>query len=518
MPAASGILGDLTLWLLAGALVILLGLVAVRFSTRTGLPSLLLYLGIGVALGESGLGIVWDNAALTQVLGYAALVLILTEGGVTTEWRNVRGSLAPSLSLSTVAVLVSVGVVAAAAHLLLGLSWQVALILGAVLSSTDAAAVFSVIRLVPLPPSLSGILELESGLNDPPVVILVTVFAAHAAGLASDLPWWLLGLLALAELVGGCAVGAAVGWLGAQLLKRLVTGSSTLFAIGVISVSVAAYGAADLVGLSGFAACFVASLVLGNLELPHRPAVNGFATAMGWLAQIGLFVLLGLLASPENFGAQIMPALVLGLVLLLLARPLSVLVSCTPFRVPWRHQAFLSWAGLRGAVPVVLATVPTTMGTPGLEWVFDLVFVLVVIFTLIQAPALPWLAKALKVVSPHHQIDLQVEATPLDEVGAEILEVSVGQGSRLTGVMVGELRLPPDCNVALVVRDRHTFVPSLTTYIRRDDRLLIVTAQSQRHVVQKRLYDVSQQGRLAGWIRPPGIARQRPSERATEGT
>ncbi|HQV91176.1 MAG TPA: potassium/proton antiporter, partial [Phycicoccus sp.] len=466
-----GPLDALALWLLAGALVILLGLVAVRFSARSGMPSLVLYLGIGLALGNGGIGISFDNLLLTEVLGYAALVLILTEGGITTDWRAVRRSAGPALSLATVAVLASVGVVAAAAHLVLGLSWQVSLIVGAVLTSTDAAAVFSVLRNIPLPRKVAGILEMESGLNDPPVVILVTVFAAQAAGLGSGDPWWLIGLTAIMELVGGVAIGLLVGYLGAKILGRLVVGSSTLFAIGVISVSVGAYGAADLVHTSGFAACFVASLLLGNLGLPHRPSVTGFATALGWLAQIGLFVLLGLLANPFEFGAQVIPALVLGVILLLVARPISVFLSCTPFRVPWRHQLFLSWAGLRGAVPVVLATVPTAMGAPGLDWLFDLVFVLVLVFTIVQAPTLPWVARRLGIVQSHHQVDLQVEATPLDELDAEILEVHIGHGSKLAGVQVHELRLPRECNVALVVRDGHSFVPGPTTLLRRDDQL-----------------------------------------------
>lgn len=494
---------DLALWLLAGATVILVGLIAVRFSARSGFPSLLIYLGIGLLLGESGLGIQWDDAVLTEVLGYAALVLILTEGGVTTSWSAVRRSVIPAVSLATVAVVVSVAVIATAAHVILTVSWPVALIVGAVLSSTDAAAVFSVLRRVPLPRSLSGILELESGLNDPPVVILVTVFAAQAAGAADEQPWWMLALIAIGELAGGAVVGLAVGWIGSWVLRHLVVGSSTLFAIGVLTVSVAGYGAAALMHLSGFAACFVASLLLGNLGLPHRAAVTGFATAMGWLAQIGLFVLLGLLASPSEFAPQVLPALGLGVILLLVARPVSVLLSCAPLRVPWRHQVFLSWAGLRGAVPVVLATVPAVMGTPGIDWLFNLVFVLVAVFTAVQAPTLPWVAKRLGIVAAHHQVDLQVETTALDELGAELLEVSVGVGSRLSGVEVQELRLPVDANVTLVVRGDRSFVPSPGTIIRPHDTLVVIAPSAQRSSVQKRLYAVSRDGRLAGWAGRP---------------
>lgn len=277
----------------------------------------------------------------------------------------------------------------------------------------------------------------------------------------------------------------------------------------MVSVAVLAYGLADLVHTSGFIACFLASLVLGNLDLPHRASFLGLSTALGWLAQIGLFVLLGLLADPFAFGAQIVPALVLGTVMLLVARPLSVLLSCAPFGLPWREHAFLSWAGLRGAVPIVLATVPTVLGIPGLSWLFDLVFVLVVIFTIVQAPTLPFVARALGVTEGHHQVDLAVESTSLDDLGADLLEVEVGPGSRLSGVEVGELRLPAKANVALVVRDDSALVPAAATLIRRGDRLLVVVPTSQRAATQKRLYAVSRDGRLAGWIRPEAARRRR---------
>ncbi len=394
---------------------------------------------------------------------------------------------------------VSVVVVAAVARLVLGWPWEVSLLIGAVVASTDAAAVFSVLRRVPLPRRISGMLEAESGFNDAPVVLLVTALAAQLAPGGAPEPWWQLLLVAAVELAGGTAVGLGIGWLGARLLRLVATTSSALFSIGVLSVAVLAYAAADSVHTSGFIACYLAALVLGNQHLPHRPAVIGFATAIGWLAQIGLFVLLGLLASPSGFGAQVVPALVVGAAVLLLGRPLSVLVSCTPFRVPWRTQAFLSWAGLRGAVPVVLATVPVTAGTPGVEWMFDLVFVLVVVFTLIQAPTLPWVARRLGVDASHHRVDLAVETTPLTDLGAELLEIDVGPESRIGGVRVFELRLPQGAAVALVVRDGASFVPRDRDVLRHGDQLLVVTPSSVRVAAERRLYQVSRGGRLAEW-------------------
>ncbi len=504
LPAATATPGfsldDLSTVLLVGSIVLVVAVAAVRLSLRSGLPSLLIYLGIGLALGESGpVGIQFDSQQLTQVLGYAALVLILVEGGITTQWSGIRRSVAPAAVLATVGVAVSVLVVGLVAHLVLGWSWEVSLLIGAVVASTDAAAVFSVLRRVPLPRSISGMLEAESGFNDAPVVLLVTALAAQLAPDGHPEPVWQILLLAAAELAGGAVIGLGVGWLGARLLRLVATTSSALFAIGVLSVAVLSYAVADTVHTSGFIACYLAALVLGNSRLPHRPAVVGFADAVGWLAQIGLFVLLGLLASPDGFADQLVPALVVGAAVLLLGRPVSVLASCAPFGIPWRTQAFLSWAGLRGAVPVVLATVPVTAGTPGVEWMFDLVFVLVVVFTLIQAPTLPWVARRLGVSAQHHRVDLAVEATPLTDLGAELLEIDVGSESRIGGVRVFELRLPKGANIALVVRDGGSFVPRDSEVLRHGDQLLVVTPSAVRAAVERRLFEVSRGGRLADW-------------------
>ncbi|MGA8045888.1 MAG: potassium/proton antiporter [Dermatophilaceae bacterium] len=489
---------DLNPALLIGSLVLLAAAAAVRLSVRSGMPSLIIYLVFGMVLGESGLGIRFDDELLTQALGYAALALILIEGGLTTRWSTIRGSMGPAVSLATVGIIISVLVVAGAAHLLLDVPWEIALIIGAVLASTDSAAVFSVLRTVSLPKRLSGLLEAESGFNDAPVVILVVAFAANAARPDESLSVLELALGTVLQLIGGVVLGLAVGWLGVRVLRRIASTSSGLFAIAVFAVAVFAYAAAASLNVSGFIACYLAALVMGNAGLPHQQSVGAFGTAVGWLAQIGLFVLLGLLASPANLVEQIVPAIVVGGVLLLLARPLSVVISVLPFRLPWREQAFLSWAGLRGAVPIVVATVPITYGL-ATEWMFDLVFVLVVALTLIQAPTLPWVARRLKVTESYQSLSLGVELVPLEEMDADLLLVSVGPGSRIAGVEVGELRLPPGSNVTLIIRDKAGFVPTPATSILRGDELLIVTTTRARDAAERRVRAVSEEGRLAGW-------------------
>jgi cell volume regulation protein A len=281
--------------------------------------------------------------------------------------------------------------------------------------------------------------------------------------------------------------------------------ASGLYPIAVLALIVAGYGAASLARASGFLAVYVAALVLGNARLPHGPATRGFAEGIAWLAQIGLFVMLGLLASPARLPGAALPAVVAGSALLLIARPASVIVSTLPLRVPWRHQAFLSWAGLRGAVPIVLATIPVHAGVPGATRLFDLVFVVVGVFTLLQGPTLPWAARRLRMITPAEPMEIDVEAAPLEALHADLLQADIPPGSRLHGVEIFELRLPAEANVALIVREGHGFVPEPTTTLQAGDRLLIVATTRAREQAERRLRAVSRAGKLAGWFGEHGL-------------
>lgn len=477
--------------------MLLIAVAAVRISSRSGLPSLLLYLGIGIAIGQDGIGnVAFDNAELTQVIGYAALVVILAEGGLGTQWKEIKPALPAAVVLSTVGVAVSVGITATAAHYLVGLEWRQALIIGAVVSSTDAAAVFSVLRKVPLPSRVTGVLEAESGFNDAPVVILVVAFST--VGPVDS--WYLLVGTIVLELAIGTAIGLTVGLLGAYGLRHVALPASGLYPIAVMAIAVVAYAAGAMAHGSGFLAVYLAALVLGNAKLPHAPANRGFAEGLGWIAQIGMFVLLGLLVTPSKLFADFWPAVVIGLVLTMVARPLEVLLSLLPFRIPWQEQALMSWAGLRGAVPIILATIPMVSGIEGSERVFNIVFVLVVVYTLVQGPTLPWLARALKLGDGAEAADLGVESAPLERLRGHLLSVAIPPGSRMHGVEVAELRLPAGAAVTLVVRDDKSFVPGPTTVLRRGDELLVVATDPVRDAAERRLRAVGQGGKLAGWL------------------
>ncbi|WP_422755344.1 potassium/proton antiporter [Micromonospora sp. WMMD708] len=487
----------LDLALLLGAAVLLVAIGAVRFSTRLGVPSLLVYLALGVAIGEAGLGIRFDDAELTRVLGFCALIVIIAEGGLTARWSTLRPVLGLAGALSTVGVLVSIVVVGLVVHLLLGLDWRLALLYGAVLSSTDAAAVFATLRRLRLPPRLVAALEAESGMNDAPVVILVVLLSRTGP---VEHPWWFEVLLVGYELGVGAAVGVAAGLAGRFALRRAALPSSGLYPIAAVGFTVLAYAAGAVLHASGFLAVYVAGVLLGNARLPHRQAILGFADGLAWLAQIGLFVLLGLLATPQRLHTALVPAVVTGLALLLLARPLSVLVSALPFRVGLREQLFLSWAGLRGAVPIVLATIPLSARVPGADRLFDAVFVLVVIFTVLQAGTLAPAARRLRVTAPAEPAEIRVETAPLERMRADLLQLEVPAGSRLAGVHVDELRLPVGASVTLVLRDGVGFVPGADTRLKTGDSMLIVATAGVRDEAERRLRAISRRGRLARWF------------------
>lgn len=482
-------------WLLLGSAVMMFAVLAVRAAVGMGFPSLLIYLLIGVILGSSGFGIEFSDPNIAAALGMTALAVILAEGGLTTNWKEIKPVLRMSLALATIGITVSVLVVALVAHHLLGMNWQLSLLLGAIISSTDAAAVFSVLRRVPVIRRLNSVLEAESGLNDAPAVVMVTLISANH----SNSPIEFVGEMVW-ELLIGVLIGLVVGFLGSWMLSRIALPSSGLYPIAVLTLCALAYAAAAQIA-SGFAAVFVAGLILGNSELPHRAATRSFAEGAAWLAQIGLFVMLGLLVTPSLIRPhEVVYALVAAVVVTFVARPLSVLVSSIFQPMNIREQAFISMAGLRGAVPIVLATIPLAMSVPKAKELFDIVFVMVVVATLVTAPALPPLAKWLGVSRPYEPRDLDVEAAPLERIDADLLQVNVTDESLMHGVEVGELRLPKGASVSLIVRDGVTIVPEPRTVLNRGDDVLVVTPRKDREATESRLNDVSRGGRLGRWL------------------
>lgn len=484
--------------LLVGALVVIAGVVVAKIGDRIGLPALLLFLGLGVVLGLPSNGTSFNDPALAHDLGFGALVLILAEGGLSTKWRDIRPAVAPAILLATVGVGLTIALLGGFL-MLLGTPPPVAVLVAAIMAPTDSAAVFSILRKAPLPARLRATLEGESGLNDAPTVLLVIAATQLALGEISYRDTPLTALLIAVELLGGLALGAVLGWIGVRLLRNLALPSSGLYPLASLGWAVVAYGVGTVAHVSGFAAVYVCSVVMANGKLPHRHATRSFAEGIGWVAQIGLFVMLGLLATPSRITWQVAGLAVLaGLFLTFVARPLSVAACLSWFRTPWREQAFVSWAGLRGAVPIILATIPMAAGMPRADQVFDLVFVAVIVLTLLNAPSLLWVARRLELATDTHEIDIEV--APLDAVEADLLQVRISEDSRLHGVSVSELRLPPNSQVSLVIRGDRTFTPHGRDILRSGDEVLVVTPSAVRAQVEERLRGVDRRGRLAGWI------------------
>jgi cell volume regulation protein A len=387
--------------ILLGGLLLLLSVFAGAVSARLGAPLLLAFLGLGMLAGEDGPGhIRFDDFRTSYLIGSAALAVILFDGGLATRWTHVRRLLAPSALLATVGVAVTAGIVGATAHYGFAVPWAGSLLVGAVVAPTDAAAVASVLHMqkLDLRPRVAAVLELESGFNDPMAVFatlaLVEVIQ-HEAGAS----WAHAGELFGIQLLGGIAIGAAGGWALLFLFRRLNLDAG-LYPILGLAGAMTAFGGAQLVEASGFLATYLAALILGNGDYKGKEAVVRFFGSFGWLSQIVLFLMLGLLVTPHELPPALTPAFAIAGVLILVARPVAVAVCLIPFRYDWREILFISWVGLRGAVPIFLAIIPVLTGTQRGALLFGATFIVVMISLLIQGWTVAPVARWLKLGAP----------------------------------------------------------------------------------------------------------------------
>jgi cell volume regulation protein A len=378
---------------LVGA-VLLLSVLGAVLARRVRVPVLVLFLGLGMLLGSDGPGgIYFDDVELTRTIGVLGLIAILFEGGLTADWRQVRRVLAPALLLSTVGVVVTAAIVGVAGHWLFDLSWPASFLLGAVVGSTDAAAVFATLRFVNLQRRTASLLEAESGLNDPTAVALTLGLIAWLTKPAYGFDE--IALLLVRQLGLGAVVGIALGWLASRSLPRLPRDLAPFAPVASVAAASLAYGVAAEAGASGFLSVYVVALFIGNTPMPLRRAIVGFHEGLAFLAQVALFIVLGLLVFPSQLGAVAVSALALTVVLTLVARPAAVAVSTAAQGFGRRERIFLSWAGLRGAVPIVLATFALSERIGESETIFNAVFFVVLVSALLQGLTLEPLARRL---------------------------------------------------------------------------------------------------------------------------
>ena len=458
--------------ILAGSLVVALG------AARVGVPSLVAFLALGMLLGSDGPGgIEFDNAELAQRVGVAGLAAILYEGGLSTSWRRLRRVAVPAVLLATVGVVATAVLTGVAAYALFELSWLQSVLLGAVVASTDAAAVFATLRFTHIRRRLARTLEAETGGNDPVAIALTIGLIAWiekpSFGFAD------LVLLVVRQLGLGLVVGVVLGALAMWLFARLPHSIGAFAPVASVATAALSFGAADVIGGSGFLAVYLVGLAVGSTPSRYRRQLVAFHEGLAFLAQVAMFLVLGLLVFPSDLPAVALSGLALAALLVVVIRPAAVWISTALNDFTARERTLLGWGGLRGAAPIVLATFALSSQVGKAETIFNAVFFVVVVSALVQGTTLEWVATRLGLVDARPS----VAAPPLevDERGSlELVEFDVAGDHAIAGVVVSELGLPRSALIAVVARGADTVPPRGSTVIEPGDRLFVLAPRSAR--------------------------------------
>ena len=461
-------------------MLLLASIIASKASGRLGVPALALFLVIGMLAGSDGPGGVYFNdPRLAQWLGVIALVFILYAGGLSTDWARIRPLLAHGLALSTVGVLLTAALMGLFAILALGFTPLQGLLLGAIVSSTDAAAVFTVLRArsVRLRQPLEPLLELESGSNDPMAVFLT----AALTGLLTTPEASVLRLapMFLQQMLLGALLGYGMGRAMAWIVNHVRLQVEGLYPVLTVALTLLTYAGVTVLGGNGFLAVYLAGLMMARSDFIHKRSLLRFHDGLAWLMQIAMFLVLGLLVFPSRLPAVAGVALLASLFLIFVARPVSVALTLLPFRLPVRDQALVAWMGLRGAAPIILATFPRLAGLPQADLIFDIVFFVVLTSVLIQGTALTAVGRWLGVTEERPvPPPALLEVTRSDCLKGELLELVVPSGSTAVGRQVLELGLPKGALIVLIGRGNEHIVPAGNTVLAPGDHLLILADQA----------------------------------------
>ena len=464
--------------LVAASILLLLSVLASKASAKLGIPALLLFIVIGMLAGSDGPGgIYFDDARLAQSLGVVALALILFSGGLDTQWSSVRPVLWKGLALSTAGVLLTALLVGLFARVVLGFSLIEGVLLGTIVSATDAAAVFSVLRArgLGLKGQVRALLELESGSNDPMAVFLT----AGLIGIITkpEARWFSLVPMFFQEMTLGAALGYAIGKLIIIVINRLALEFEGLYPVFTLSLILLTYGATEALGGNGFLAVYIAGLVMGKEDFIRKRSVTRFHDGLAWLMQIAMFLALGLLVFPSRLLPIVGLGLMASLFLMLVARPVSVLVTLALSGMRFNEKLMISWVGLRGAVPIVLATFPLLAGMPKSEMIFDLVFFIVLTSILLQGTSIPLFARWLKLEAPAHDEVHPLELERTAGIDSHLVDVEVPQGSSVIGKQIVAAAFPKGALVVLIGRGNAFIVPNGGTVIELGDRLHLLAGE-----------------------------------------
>jgi potassium/hydrogen antiporter len=473
--------------ILIGAALVAASVIVSAFASRFGTPLLLVFLMLGMLAGEDGPGgIPFHDVQLTYLIGSIALGIILFDGGMRTHARTVRVGIGPGLVLATVGVAITAGLIALFAVWIFGFTWLQGLLLGAIVSSTDAAAVFSVLSAssLAIKRRVSATLEIESGCNDPMAVYLTIALVQALSAGKTGLDWSLGGRLIAEFTIGGLA-GLAGGHAMVWLINRLVL-APALYPLLASSLALLVFGITLALGGSGFLAIYVAGLVMGNRQVHSAQNILRVHDGLAWLAQIGMFLVLGLLATPHELLPVAYPALLLALALMLIARPVAVVLCLLPFRFPWREQAFIGWMGLRGAVPIILGVFPLVAGLPNAWIYFNVAFFVVLVSLFVQGWTVAPAARLLDLEVPPASVPAgRFDLGDAGRWDLELLRYDLADDSPALGAPLSELALPDGTALSGILRGNRVEAPQQLPALERGDSVYVIASSAHVDVLNR---------------------------------
>ncbi|KKB34224.1 potassium/proton antiporter [Bacillus thermotolerans] len=464
------------------SLLLLIGVLSAKFSARIGLPSLVFFMAVGMVMSHF---IFFDNAWLAQLIATFALVIILFEGGLQTEWGSVKTVYKPSLSLATLGVVATTVAVGVAAKFILGLSWAESILVGAIVGSTDAAAVFSVLGSKNIKPKLRTVLEAESASNDP-MAIFLTVSLIQVIQSPSFEPFqliasffWQMGL--------GLIFGLLFGRISVWVINKINLDSSGLYPVLSIALAIFTFSIVTMMGASGFLAVYVMALILGNSDLTYRHSILGFSEGLSWMMQILMFMILGLLVFPEDLIDVAWQGIVLAIFLMVIARPFGVFISLLFTKMAVKEKLFISWAGLKGAVPIILGTYPLVEGLENGHIMFNVVFFVVLLSTIIQGTTIAKAAELLGAAGPgkKEQSAYSLELISIGKTNSEMMEIRILEGSKVAHQQIQSLELPPKTLITAVIRGERLITPEGSTMLEPNDVLYILAKKDKKEELKK---------------------------------
>ncbi|SEN19744.1 potassium/proton antiporter, CPA1 family [Mesobacillus persicus] len=470
--------------LLAGILLIV-GVLTTKFSSRLGVPSLVLFMMVGMVMGSF---VYFDNAKIAQMIGVLALVIILFEGGIQTNWSSLRPVIVPSLSLATIGVLITSGIVAVAVKFILGFDWLEAILFGAIIGSTDAAAVFAVLKGQNIKPRLGATLEAESGSNDPMAVFL-TISMIELITIPDLSIFSLIGAFFVQMFVGVVA-GLLFGKLAVWGLNRINLDSGGLYPVFAIAFALLTYGVTAFFQGSGLLAVYISAIIIGNTDIAYRHSIFRFSEGLAWMMQITMFVILGLLVFPNELftAGNLMNGVLISFILILVARPIAVYLSTIKMNFSHKELIFLSWAGLKGAVPIVLATFPLLANIQGSNEIFNVVFFVVLISCLVQGSTITPLAEKLNLVGPKvSEPTHSLELISLGKADAEMLEYRMEEGAEIVGMSLLDIPFPTGSLVNAIIREDKLIPPTGNTVLEAGDFLYILAPRKHKKQIKELL-------------------------------